>query len=185
MKLLVVNNHSKHLEKLLLELKEIAKIKLLDFKNLNNAKYDKYDAIILSGSSSLSVLNHAKEYERELAIIRQSKKPILGICLGFELINFAFGEELKRLKTKEVGFLKIKLTSSDKIFESIPKEFKVYEAHRWVVKKNSNLYPLAKSKDGIEAVKHPSKKIYGLQFHPEIFKEKDYAKTIFKNFLRV
>lgn len=182
MKLLVVNNHSIHIKELLHKFKEV---KLVDFENLENKDYNKYDAIILSGGSSLSVVNHEKEYYRELQLIKNYQKPILGICLGFELINFAFGEELKMLKQKEKGIISIKLISKDKLFESFPKEFNVYEAHRWVVSENKKLNSLAKSKDGIEAVKHPKKKIYGIQFHPEIFIEKENIEKILRNFLDI
>ncbi|GBE19629.1 GMP synthase [glutamine-hydrolyzing] [archaeon BMS3Abin17] len=182
MKLLVVNNHSKHIKELLHKFREV---KSIDFENLENKNYDGYDAIILSGGSSLSVANYEKEYSKELHLIKNCQKPILGICLGFELINFAFGEELKMLKQKEKGIVSIRLVSKDELFKSLPKEFNVYEAHRWVVSKNKKLNSLAKSKDGIEAVKHPKKKIYGVQFHPEIVIKKGHAKKIFKNFLNI
>lgn len=182
MKLLVVNNQSKHIKELLHKLKEV---KLIDFENLENRNYDNYDAIILSGSSSLSVANHEQEYAKELHLIRNCQKPILGICLGFELINFAFGEKLKKMEQKEKGVVSIRLVSEDAIFKSFPKEFNVYEAHRWIVPKNERLNSLAKSKDGIEAVRHPKKKIYGVQFHPEVFIKKGHAERIFRNFLNL
>lgn len=183
MKLLVINNHSKHIKELLHKLKEV---KSVDFKNLEDKNYDnEYDAIILSGGSSLSVVNHEKEYSKELHLIKNCQKPILGICLGFELINFAFGEKLKMLKQKEKGIVSIRLVSEDVIFKSFPKEFNVYDAHRWIVPKNKKLNSLAKSKDGIEAVKHPRKNIYGVQFHPEVFIKEGYAEQIFRNFLSI
>lgn len=182
MKLLVVNNHSKHIKELLQKLKGV---KAIDFENLENKNYNEYDAIILSGGSSLSVVNHEKEYSKELHLIKNCQKPILGICLGFELINFAFGEKLKMLEQKERRIVSIRLVSEDEIFESLPKEFNVYEAHRWVISKNKKLNSLAKSKDGIEAVKHPKKQIYGIQFHPEVFIKKGHAERIFRNFLNI
>lgn len=187
MKILVVNNHSKHLENLLEELKSIKKnkIKLIDFKKLDDINYNDYDAIILSGGSSLSILNHKETYSKELDLIKNCEKPILGICLGFELINFAFGEELKQLEYKEKGIVQIELIKKDEIFNSFKNKFNAYEAHRWIVPKNKILNSLAKSKDGIEAVKHPEKKIYGIQFHPEVFIEmKDFEK-IFLNFFDI
>jgi len=180
MKLLVINNHSKHIKELLLKLKGA---KVIDFKKLENKDYKEYDAIILSGGSSLSVKNHKKEYLKELHLIENCQKPILGICLGFELVNFAFGEDLEMLEQKEKGEISIRLVSEDEIFKSLPREFNVYESHRWVVPKNKILNSLAISKDGIEAVKHPNKKIYGIQFHPEVFIENKYGEILFRNFL--
>ena len=182
MKLLVINNHSAYIKKLLSKFKGV---ELIDFKKLTKDNYKKYDKIILSGGSSLSVKNHKKEYSKELKLIKRCKKPVLGICLGFELINFAFKEKLKQLKKKESGIISIELISRDKLFKSFPKEFNVYESHRWVVPKNKFLISLAKSKDGIEAVKHPKKEIYGVQFHPEVFVNNEHVEKILRNFLKI
>lgn len=182
MKLLLINNHSKHIKELLKQFKEV---KLVDFQNLDNIDVKKYDAIILSGGSSYSVIGHKKIYSKELKLIKTFKKPILGICLGFELIAFAFNEELKMMTYNETGILPIKLIGKNKLFDKFPKEFDVYEAHRWIVKKTKYLKQLAKSKDGIEAIKHPEKEIYGVQFHPEVLIKKSHAKRIFKNFLEI
>ncbi len=184
MKILVVNNHSKHIEELLNKLNEVDSI-TINFEDLKYKDYDDYDAIILSGGSSFSVIDHKKEYSKELKLIKNCKQPILGICLGFELINFAFGEKLEKLEESANGSIPIKLIFKDPLFDSLPKEFNVYEAHRWVVTKNKNLIALAESKYGIEAVKHPEKKIYGVQFHPEVFVEKNHAEKILRNFLNI
>lgn len=182
MKILVVNNHSKHLQELLSEFKQV---EALDFQKIKGNEWKKYSAIILSGGCSLSVVDHEKEYGAELALIRNAAKPILGVCLGFELINFAFGEKLSRLENPEHGETTIQLLEEDRLFANLPKKFQAFEAHRWIVKKTQFLQPLAKSKDGIEAVRHPTKPIYGVQFHPEVLVKKSHAELIFKNFLEL
>ncbi len=182
MKLLVVNNHSIHLEELLNNLEEI---EVVNFEKLSEINYQDYDGIILSGGSSFSVVDHEKEYSPELDLIKNCEKPILGICLGFELINFAFGEKIELLKNKRKGKILIKLISQDNLFNSFSKSFQVYESHRWVVLKNKFLKSLAESKDGIEAVKHFKKKIYGVQFHQEVFINKNHSEKIIKNFLKI
>ncbi len=182
MKLLVVNNHSRHIRKIL---KEFKKVRVVDFKSLNKVDYDNYDAVILSGGYPLPVKYHEKEYSEEIKLIKKYKKPILGICLGFELINFAYGEKLKRQKKRTKGEISIKLISESRLFTSFPKRFKVYEAHKWIVSENKFLETLALSKDGVEAVKHPRKEIYGVQFHPEIFVKNSHTKRIFKNFIEI
>ena len=177
MRLLLIDNHSKHIKEIL---KNFVNTEVVDFKNFKN--YKKFDAVILSGGSSLSVKNHSREYYKELALIKSCNKPILGICLGFELINFAFGEDLIRVDSKIKGVMEIKVLNSDKLFNLLPKRFKVFESHRWIVKENKSLKTLAKSYYGIEAVKHPKKEIYGDQFHPEDFIKNDKGVKILKNF---
>lgn len=54
-----------------------------------------------------------------------------------------------------------------------------------LLKKTNNLIPLAKSKFGVEIIKHPKKIIYGVQFHPEIKVSRNYSKKILNNFLEI
>ncbi len=182
MKILLINNHSPHLIELISKFKNV---KVVDFEKIKKGEENKFDAIVLSGGSSFPIIYYEKKYSKELDIIRKSDKPILGICLGFELINFAFGEKLKLMNKREKGKIKIKQISKDKLFSLLPNEFEVYGSHRWIVPKNRFLKSIAKSKDCIEAVKHPEKNIWGVQFHPEVFVKKSHAERILKNFLKI
>lgn len=75
------------------------------------------------------------------------------------------------------------ISTKDDLFLGIDK-FSVYEAHRFVVRETPpELIVLAKSKDGIEAFKHISLPIYGVQFHPEMFIDQTAGKSVFENFL--
>jgi GMP synthase (glutamine-hydrolysing) len=141
-----------------------------------------FDAIILSGGYRFNVLDHEKDYTKELKLIRTGKKPIFGICLGFELICYAYHEKLEKLLMKENNIIKLKILKNDKIFKNI-KNIRVFENHRWRVRKVKNLVALASSKDGIEMVMHRSKPIYGVQFHPEKFHNKTQGYKILKNFI--
>ncbi|MFH0713813.1 MAG: gamma-glutamyl-gamma-aminobutyrate hydrolase family protein [Candidatus Micrarchaeota archaeon] len=182
MQLLVVNNHSKHLAELIDKLENI---ELVDFRKLGKINRNSFDAVILSGGSSLCVEGHDKQYSAEINLIKTCNKPILGICLGFELISHAYGEELQLLNHKAKGTFDITITARDALFEKLPEKFKVFESHRWVVPKTTALVTLAKSKNGVEAVKHPTKLIYGVQFHPEVLVEKSHAELILNNFIQL
>jgi len=169
MRLLVINNKSNFIESLKNILSKY-EVTIVPFNEISLDEIKKFDKIILSGGHSLCVKNHDKDYQKELEIIKKSGKPIFGICLGFELIGYAFGEKLEKIK-------------DDRILFGLNNRFEVYESHRWVIKNTNFLVPLAKSKDGIEIVKHPDKKIYGSQFHPEVFVEKTQGHKIIENFL--
>ena len=89
------------------------------------------------------------------------------------------------LECKDKGIIEVELIFEDKLFMLVPRRFDVYEMHRWVVLKNEFMISLAMSKTGIEAVKHPEKIIYGVQFHPEVFVDGGYGKLIIENFLKI
>ncbi len=134
------------------------------------------DLVVLSGGHSFSVVEHPEKWKNEVDFIRSCKKPIIGICLGFELIAHAYGSTLKRMKNKEKGTIQITMGT---------KKFHVFENHRWVVEKTgTKLRSLARSKDGIEAIRHRKKPIYGFQFHPEMFVRKTDGKRLFSQVIR-
>lgn len=183
MQVLIINNNTSYIDaiKKLLTSHEITVIKFEDF---NSSKINNYDLIILSGGHPNSIQYKHQVYEEEIKAVLRSDVPILGICLGFELIVYAFGGKLKELSEKEKGILEIKIINKDPIFKDI-NELNVFENHRWVSSELPDvIIPLAKSKDGVEIIKHNTRFIYGFQFHPEIVKSKKDLK-IFNNFIEL
>ena len=114
--------------------------------------------------------------------------PILGICLGHQAIGMNFGGEIKRLenplhgKTSEITVL----SENSVLFKNLPKKFKVMRYHSLYVDNiPEDLEVTAKSEDGVAmAVKHKSKNIFGIQFHPESFFT-EYGKNMIRNFLNI
>lgn len=75
-----------------------------------NAHYlidESTDLAILTGSSNVSLFSHINELKNEIDLIKKSTIPIIGICLGCELIAYAFGANIKYLGLKERGITKI------------------------------------------------------------------------------
>lgn len=143
-------------------------VEAMKFRAIDFSKIPDCDLIILSGGHSLAVVNHDAEYKDELKLIRESGKPILGICLGCELIAYAFESELEKLQEREKELVELEVLDPDSI-ASLFSKIKVHESHRWYIKElGTKLKALAKSKDGIEIIKHKDLPIYGLQFHPEL-----------------
>lgn len=196
MKLLIINNLTKHLEALL-KLLTNHQVSIIDFDAIKNINTNTYDCIILTGSSYYSVNKFAKtKYKKEIELIKNINKPILGICLGFQLIAYTYGEKLFQFKKKQNTLNKINIIQKDPIVKNLNKKFFAKEKHRWYVKKirsnnkKTELITLATSKECVEIIKHSSKLIYGIQFHPEIIeKEKKFTNKknegykILENFL--
>lgn len=85
MKALIINNRTTHLE----ELRSLfIDSVVIEKENLdNNLDISGYDVIVFSGGSNTpTVLEHPEYYTSEINIIKQSKIPIVGICLGAEII---------------------------------------------------------------------------------------------------
>lgn len=140
-----------------------------------------HDLIILTGGHEIPVSDHNQQYAQEIAAIRGADVPIIGICLGFELIAKAFFCDLVCMPERETRKLKITKLVDDPVFENVG-EIVGFEAHRWIVPQvSSDLIALAKSEDGIEAIKHKTKPIYGFQFHPEESREDDCGMKLFEN----
>ncbi len=144
---------------------------------------DKYDLIVLSGSSRFPVVGHEDELRREEELIKNSNKPIIGICLGHEIIAHTFRTKLEHVG-KHTGLCEILVTKDYPCFQN-RKSFTVYEYHEWGVKElGDELEELARSDHAIAVIKHKSKPIYGFQFHPEHHTESQFGDEIFLSLVK-
>jgi len=182
MKFLIIDNHSKHIREIV-KLFHGLEVEVIDVLDLDKIDFSLYDAFILSGSSKYSVVSNVDIYSLEIELIKKSDKPILGICLGFELICYAFDEMLEFYKKRLEGNFEVDIILEDKLLEGISSPLTVYGAHKWTISKTNFLKVLATSNSGIEILKHPEKLIYGLQFHPEAKKYKQ--QKIIDNFVGI
>lgn len=179
MKIIIVNNGTKNLRLLkTLALKFCGSCEVVDWSLLGDVDWNRYDLAILSGSSRLSVVFDKEVLQKEIQFIRKAKLPIIGICFGCELVAYAFGAKLTHLERKRRGLISLKL--NDKSLLPKVDEVKVFESHKWAIKKaGKNFQVLASSSAGAEIIKHIKRKVYGLQFHPEKFCNRAEGDEIF------
>lgn len=115
------------------------------------------------------------------------KVPILGVCLGHQVICEAFGSTVSYAKTLMHGKQsKVKIDNRSILFKGLPEEIQGGRYHSLAAIEDTVpdiLEVIARSEDGeVMAVKHRSHEVYGLQFHPESILTPDGA-VILKNFL--
>lgn len=159
--------------------------KVKDFRKVTMRDAKGIDAVILSGGVGSSSDLDSPDYLEEINIVLRSRKPIFGICLGFEIICHAYGFEVESMPYLEKGLVTIKIRKKDLLFKNCSSTMDVFEWHRDRVNNVSkNLEVLATSKDGIEAIKHRTKPIYGVQFHPSVISDNEGYKTL-ENFLKL
>ena len=114
------------------------------------------------------------------------KVPILGVCLGMQCINEAFGGNTVRAPVPMHGKTSLVHHSNWGIFKDIPSPFIAARYHSLIVRLNKNgLFVTSRSRDGvIMGISHPSAPLHGVQFHPESFLT-EHGFLLVENFLRL
>ena len=117
---------------------------------------------------------------------KENKIPLLGICLGMQVIAENFGGDV--VLAPQVKHGKISQISHNKkgIFASIPSPFAAVRYHSLVVDNlPKELSPTAQTNEGlIMALEHKNFPIFGVQFHPESILT-EYGFQLFDNFLKM
>lgn len=151
------------------------------YKKAREIKSFSPGAIILSGGPSSVWDENAPKIDKE---IFQLGIPILGVCYGMQLIVQMFGGEVKRSESREFGPACIEILKSDDLFQDIEDKAEVWMSHGdKILVLPEGFTSLAKSDNSpIAVIKHQTKQLYGLQFHPEVV-HTPKGKDILKNFL--
>ena len=114
------------------------------------------------------------------------KLPILGVCLGHQIIGQVFGSKIVNAKTLMHGKLSIIKHNEVGIFKGLKRQFLATRYHSLIIdKKNfsSDLIITAETKDKvIMGIMHNKYNIHGVQFHPESIKT-SMGLRILKNFI--
>ena len=149
-------------------------------KDIINKKYNK---IVISPGPGNP--NQAGNW---LRIVKKlyKKIPILGVCLGHQIIGQVFGSKIIQAKKLMHGKTsKIKSLSAG-ILKNLPKSFEATRYHSLIIDKKTlskDLKITALTKDGIiMGIMHKKYNIHGVQFHPESIKTTIGIK-ILRNFI--
>ena len=138
-------------------------------KNEFPGSLEDYDGFIITGS--VKSLSDRLPWMDGLREIKRTKKPVLGICFGHQLIADMLGGSVKIMEHgQSFGYETIEFSSdgiSNPLFEGIGNPLLAFSSHRYVV---DTLPPdsveLARNSDGNQAFQ--SRNYYGIQFHPDI-----------------
>ncbi|MDR0591123.1 MAG: gamma-glutamyl-gamma-aminobutyrate hydrolase family protein [Candidatus Nomurabacteria bacterium] len=178
MQVFIIDNHTTTLRKLK-KLLAVFNPKVIKVEDIYKTEIDSGALLVLSGSSTTPVLHH-HVYDAELKLIRDHEGPIVGVCLGFELIAHAFGAHLHQRQKRQHGLVHLHRTNSAAAgFLPIAQQL-VYVNHHYDVRRvASPLISLAESASGVQILRHESKPVFGFQFHPEVRRHRNNGKQIF------
>lgn len=170
MKILLVNNHTVHLNSLSRALAG-HEVEIQTYHPGLEFHDKGKDLIILSGGGGEGLeINDEHQpgklwYQDEMNLVKTTNTPILGVCMGFEVIARAFGAPITSAGGLVLGYDNVQVVKEAKKFLKSEK-LRQYEAHRWRLEDvPSEFEALATSKTGIEMFRF--NKILATQFHPE------------------
>ena len=136
--------------------------------------------LILGGGPSIEGAGLSEEYIKHFDI------PILGICLGHQLIAKAYGGEVSTSETESYAQVKIDIKNDENLFEGLAPEIDVWSSHKAEVKTVPEEFEVLASSNlcDVESFKHKDKDVYGIQFHPEVH-HTPKGEVIFNNFYKI
>jgi glutamine amidotransferase len=160
--------------------------------------FDLVDKIVIPGVGSFKDAMHELKKDGFIDSLKEFKKPILGICLGMQILaelGFEFGKtqglcllnaEVKPIlcdeKIPHMGFNRIRVINTNKVLEGI-KDEEFYFMHSYEVVNYTDIAALTKygNHSFISAIHKDN--LYGVQFHPE--KSRDAGIKLLSNFIEL
>ncbi|PID57930.1 MAG: glutamine-hydrolyzing GMP synthase [Ignavibacteriae bacterium] len=137
--------------------------------------------IILSGGPMSVYDDNAPKIDNEIFNLNL---PILGICYGMQLVAQKFDGKVEPAKNREYGKAQLEIVQKNNLFDNVKNNSTIWMSHGdYITKLPKGFNVSAKTENSpICAIENIEKKIYGLQFHPEVAHTK-FGKNILSNFL--
>lgn len=138
-------------------------------------------AIILSGGPSSVYAEGAPRLDRALF---ESGVPVLGICYGFQLMAHALGGQVGRTGEREYGHTPTTTSAASLLLDGVPADLSVWMSHGDAVSQAPDGFDVcaATPQTPIAAFEDPQRRLFGVQWHPEV-RHSQYGQRVLENFL--
>ena len=110
--------------------------------------------------------------------------PVLGICYGHQFINSVYGGEVETPNLAEYGKTDLEVDTKSELFKNVPEKSIIWMNHKDRISKIADGF-VATAKTAntdVAAMENPDRKIYSVQFHPEVV-HSEYGREILENFV--
>ena len=188
MKIVLIDNYDSFTFNLYHYLSSIKNVKVDVIRNDKINSKDiikkKYNKIVISPGPG-----NPKQSGNCIKIVKDLHKriPILGVCLGHQIIGEVFGSKVVQAQKLMHGKTSIIYNCKIGILKNLPNKFEATRYHSLIVDKkglSKDLIVTAETKDGIiMGLMHKKYNIHGVQFHPESIKTNVGIKII-NNFIK-
>ena len=185
MKIVLIDNYDSFTFNLYHYLSNYSEVEVFRNDKINSYQKlkKKYKKIVISPGPG-----KPKQAGNCLKIVKKlyKKIPILGVCLGHQIIGQIFGSKIIQAKNLVHGKISKIISNKKGILKNLPRTFEATRYHSLIVDKKTlskDLIITAETKDGIiMGIQHKNYNVHGVQFHPESIKTK-FGLKILKNFI--
>jgi GMP synthase (glutamine-hydrolysing) len=148
---------------------------------VSTLREDGVNGIILSGGPSSVFADTAPMPDKKLF---ELGVPVLGICYGLQLIGYLLGGSVAKSTEREYGRGTLTIKAKSPLFEGVPEEIKVWNSHGdKMTALPEGFEAVARTENSdFAAIENTERRIWGLQFHPEVFHSEN-GTDIIRNFL--
>lgn len=95
--------------------------------------------------------------------------PVLGICYGLQYMVHALGGKVRPADKREYGHAKVEVQDGSRLFRGLPKVLAVWMSHGdEAVELPAGFHLTAKSPNAVAAIENAEKRMWAVQFHPEV-----------------
>ncbi|MFZ3199971.1 MAG: glutamine-hydrolyzing GMP synthase [Candidatus Acidiferrales bacterium] len=109
--------------------------------------------------------------------------PVLGICYGMQWLAHTLGGKVERAERREYGPAQLEIEGNSALFAGLPSKVKAWSSHGDnVVELPAGFEVAGRTDNAVAAVENPRRKLYGVQFHPEV-NHTERGTTILENFV--
>ena len=185
MKIILIDNYDSFTFNLYHYLSTYSNVDVIRNDKINSTeiKKKKYDKIVISpGPGNPNQAGNCLEIVKKL----YKKIPILGVCLGHQIIGQVFGSKIIQAKSLVHGKTSEIISNKKGILKNLPKKFEATRYHSLIIDRKTlskDLAITAETKENIiMGIQHKDYDVHGVQFHPESIKTR-YGLKILKNFV--
>ena len=109
--------------------------------------------------------------------------PVLGICYGLQFIAHKLGGKVRPAPRREYGHAEVAIAGESRLFHGLPKSMNVWMSHGdEAVELPKGFHTVAKTSNAVAAIEDEARRIWAVQFHPEVHHTKNGSELL-RNFV--
>jgi GMP synthase (glutamine-hydrolysing) len=134
--------------------------------SLDEIKNYRPAGIILSGGPSSVYDSDAPPADER---VLEQGLPVLGICYGLQFIVHKLGGKVRPAPRREYGHAEVAVGRASRLFQGLPDSMNVWMSHGdEAIELPKGFSVVGKSSNALAAIEDPSRRIWAVQFHPEV-----------------